>query len=117
MNLPPRQSGGVGLMAATSKASKPGRPFAGVGRDTWARIGGASITPTTTGPIMAMAPARMRAVFRAKLSRAPMFLHMISSILFLRFAPVAPDTQGSGDSKYKLANLENAFRVCLFYRR
>jgi hypothetical protein len=78
----------------------------------WARLKGEFSMPTMVGTATADTPATARNAFFAKLSLIPVRFAIISSILFLRFAPVTPDTQGRRDStESRHTYCENAFRV------
>src|ERR1700733_3915745 len=89
---PPAFHIAAGLIEDTSKAAAWDSAW------DWARLKGGFSMPTMVGTATADTPATARNAFFAKLSLIPVRFDIISSILFLRFAPVTPDTQGSRDS-------------------
>src|SRR5260370_37351636 len=66
----------------------------------WARMRGAFMMPITMGTARAESPAPGRTAFFARFSLRAIRFIMLTSIRFLRFDPVTPDTRASVDAKY-----------------
>src|SRR5579859_7820829 len=88
---------GLGLSAATSNCGRPCVPAC-----SWLQMAGAFRAPMTIGRTRTAAPATPKATFFRRFNPAALRFLMIDSIRLLRFDPVTPDTQASGDDKYNL---------------